>query len=104
MLSVTEPFALQKIFMFEVHTVIRESLEYKTETAADNLASVSLTNRSSLDKHLDPRHRMLAELRYLRDESRRKCSRLAREIVKIMGQHVDTAFLEWDTGLVRGVH
>jgi hypothetical protein len=92
----------QKIFMFEAHNVIRESLEHRLQSLETKAREAAQFEDLSMDSNWKPETQALYEIRNLRDIARAKCDHLVKEIAGIIKQHLYTSFFEWDASLVRG--
>ncbi|KAJ9108955.1 hypothetical protein QFC21_000277 [Naganishia friedmannii] len=90
-----------KIFMFEAHNVIRESLEHRAHILIENRASAQLMDLSIAQTQPHSRDQNILEIQHLRSIARAKCDHILREIVGIVKRHVNTNFFEWDASLVR---
>jgi len=95
-------FTHQRIFMFEAHNVIRESLEHRCVHLVPRPQGAFLTELSLSAEETDPRVQMHNEIQHLHDIARAKCEQLTRRIVDIVKMHINTSFFEWDASLVRG--
>lgn len=96
-------FGSQKIFMFEAHNVIRESLEHRLQSLQAKAREAAQFEDLSMDNRTrNAETQALFEIRTLRDIARAKCEHLVREIASIIKQHLHTPFFEWDASLVRG--
>jgi len=92
----------QRIFMFEAHNVIRESLEHRCAHLVPRPEGAFLTELSLSAEETDPRVQIHNEIQHLHDIARAKCEQLTRRIVDIVKMHINTSFFEWDASLVRG--
>jgi hypothetical protein len=92
----------QRIFMFEAHNVIRESLEHRCAHLVPRPEAAFLTELSLSAEETDPRNQTHNEIQHLHDIARAKCEHLTRQIVEIVKMHINTSFFEWDASLVRG--
>jgi hypothetical protein len=95
-------FTYQRIFMFEAHNVIRESLEHRCVHLVPRPEGAFLTELSLSAEETDPRVQIHNEIQHLHDIARAKCEQLTRRIVDIVKMHINTSFFEWDASLVRG--
>ncbi|KAG7531622.1 hypothetical protein FFLO_04206 [Filobasidium floriforme] len=90
-----------RIFMFEAHNVIRESLEHRCAHLVPRPEGAFLTELSLSAEETDPRIQIHREIKHLHDIARAKCEQLTRLIVDIVKMHINTSFFEWDASLVR---
>ncbi|KAJ9097370.1 hypothetical protein QFC19_006839 [Naganishia cerealis] len=93
---------IQKIFMFEAHNVIRESLEHRANILANDRDSARLMDLGMAETQGNSHDQILSEIQHLRSIARAKCDYVLREIASIVKQHINTTFFEWDASLVRG--
>lgn len=93
---------LQKIFMFEAHNVVRESLEHRMQILSANRVDTRELGLETSNRPLDTQMRIILEVQTLRDIARAKCEHLVREVTATVKQHLQSTFFEWDASLVRG--
>ncbi|KAJ9105907.1 hypothetical protein QFC20_004144 [Naganishia adeliensis] len=91
-----------KIFMFEAHNVIRESLEHRLQSLQSKAREAAQFEDLSMDNRTrNAETQALFEIRNLRDIAWAKCDHLVKEIASVIKQHLHTPFFEWDASLVR---
>jgi hypothetical protein len=93
---------LQKIFMFEAHNVVRESLEHRMQILLANRTDPREPGLETRNRQLDAQMQIILQVQSLRDIARAKCEHLVREVTAMVKRHVHSTFFEWDASLVRG--